>query len=349
MKKEKNHLSIGSIVFLYIGSIMGAGFASGREIWQYFGVFGIDGFKGLTLAAAFFVLLGFMIAYIARREGTADVGKIIMPLHSPVLSEMIGLLLAFLMYTIIISMSAAGGSLLNQEFGLHRAIGGGIITLAVVLTVLGDFERVSRVFSFVIPVLTVIEIVLCAIVLSAGFKQSGTSEHYHISGFAGNWWISSLVYLSYNGIGLIPILGAASRKTADGKKLYGGTLIGGFLLTSICFLLLLALRTDRTYTNALDLPMLGFAGRLSLVAEIVFGVVIFIAIYSAATSLYYGFSTKLPEGKYKKPIIVCGALIGFGIGLTGYRNIVAYMYPFMGYAGMLILLLLALHFIRLLL
>ena len=43
------------IISLYIGVIMGAGFASGRECWQFFGVFGNKGYYG---AAAATVVVG---------------------------------------------------------------------------------------------------------------------------------------------------------------------------------------------------------------------------------------------------------------------------------------------------
>ena len=41
--KKLNWIEITS---LYIGIIMGAGFASGRECWQFFGVFGTKGYAG---------------------------------------------------------------------------------------------------------------------------------------------------------------------------------------------------------------------------------------------------------------------------------------------------------------
>ena len=44
-----NKLGFLSIAFMYVGAIMGAGFASGREIWQFFGVFGKSGYLGIGL------------------------------------------------------------------------------------------------------------------------------------------------------------------------------------------------------------------------------------------------------------------------------------------------------------
>ena len=43
---KDNKLNALNISVMYIGAIMGAGFASGRETWQFFGVFGKGGIAG---------------------------------------------------------------------------------------------------------------------------------------------------------------------------------------------------------------------------------------------------------------------------------------------------------------
>ena len=122
---------------------MGAGFASGRECWQFFGVFGNKGYYGAAASTLFFVLLACMLTYIARSKGTSDLGRLISPFDSKLIDEMIGWVLAAIYYSMIIAMTAAGGSLLNQQFGVSKIIGGLIIAILCVITVLGDFERVS--------------------------------------------------------------------------------------------------------------------------------------------------------------------------------------------------------------
>ena len=42
-------LSAINIAMMYLGAILGAGFASGRECWQFFGVFGRKGYFGAVL------------------------------------------------------------------------------------------------------------------------------------------------------------------------------------------------------------------------------------------------------------------------------------------------------------
>ena len=73
MGKSKN-LNFLSVALMFVGSIVGAGFASGREIWQFFGCFQGNAVKGSVIAGCFFVAIGLMIALIARMIRSCDMG-----------------------------------------------------------------------------------------------------------------------------------------------------------------------------------------------------------------------------------------------------------------------------------
>ena len=116
---------------------------------------------GIALAGLLFMVLGMMVSYIARSLKTDDMGKVIVFTDNPKITNAVGYFMAAILYTIIISMSAAGGSLLNQQFGISKAVGGAMIAVLVILTVLGNFDRVSKVFKLIIPVLFIIDIGCC--------------------------------------------------------------------------------------------------------------------------------------------------------------------------------------------
>ena len=88
--KERENLNYISVATMYVGVIVGAGFASGRETWQFFGIFGKDGFFGSLLAGLAFALLAFMIGFLAVELDTDDMGKIISVVNNKKISEIIG-------------------------------------------------------------------------------------------------------------------------------------------------------------------------------------------------------------------------------------------------------------------
>ena len=341
--KKLNWIEITS---LYIGVIMGAGFASGRECWQFFGVFGTKGYAGAAASTVCFVMLACMLTYIARSKGTADLGRLICPVESRPAYEVIGWVLAAICYSMIIAMTAAGGSLLNQQFGISKVVGGIIIAILCIITVVGDFERVSKVFRLMIPVLFTVGIITILLTIKADFPQSGPVDGYTPGRMSPNWLVSALVFMAYNTTGMITMAGNSAINSKDGRNAYAGAITGTLCLGGLTILLLRALLTDMAFSSELDLPMLGFAGRLSPVLSIIYAVILYGAVYSTGASTYYGFSTKLKAGKYKKWIIVGGALAGFLLGLTGFKKLVEFLYPVQGYIGIAFIILIIINFCR---
>ena len=344
--RKVKKLSWIEITSLYIGIIMGAGFASGRECWQFFGVFGAKGYAGAAASTVCFVLLACMLTFIARSKGTADLGRLICPVESRPAYELIGWVLAAIYYSMIIAMTAAGGSLLNQQFGISKVVGGAIIALLCIFTVLGDFERVSKIFRLMVPVLFVVGIATILLTIRADFPQSGPADGFTPGRMSPNWPVSALVFMAYNTLGMIAMAGNSAINAKDKRNAYAGAIAGTLCLGALTILLLRALRCDMQFSSELDLPMLGFAGRLSPVLAIIYAVILYGAVYSTGASTYYGFSTKLKDGKYKKWIIIGGAVIGFLLGLTGFKQLVEFLYPAQGYIGIVFILLIIINFFR---
>ena len=281
--KKLNWIEITS---LYIGVIMGAGFASGRECWQFFGVFGSRGYYGAVASTICFILLACMLTYIARSKETADLGKLISPFNNKYIDGMIGWTLAAIYYSMIIAMTAAGGSLLNQQFGISKVIGGIIIAVLCVVTVLGDFERVSRIFRLIVPVLFVIGIFTIILTIRADFGQSGAVTGYRPGRMSPNWFISAVVFMAYNTTGMITMSGNSALNAKNAKNAYFGAVMGTLCLGILTLLLLRALLTDMAFSSGLDLPMLGYSARISPVLNVIYAVILYGAVYSTGTGTY---------------------------------------------------------------
>lgn len=293
-------LSYIEITSLYIGVIMGAGFASGRECWQFFGVFGQKGYFGAVFSTVCFVVLACMLTYIARSKNTSDLGRLISPFENRYIDNVIGWTLGIIYYTMIIAMTAAGGSLLNQQFGISKVFGGLVIAVLCIVTVLGDFERVSKVFRLLVPVLFVIGIVTILLTIHMDFGQSGAVSGYRPGRMSPNWPVSALVFMAYNTLGMITMAGSCAVNAKDTANAYKGAVLGTLCLGVLTILLLRALLTDMAFSSSLDLPMLGFSARISPLLNMIYAVVLYGAVYSTGASTYYGFSTRIRDGRIKK-------------------------------------------------
>ena len=79
---KKDFSKIFQIAVVFIGTIVGAGLASGKEITQFFTSFGLTSFFGILFCGAFYILKGSIIAKISIKyslNSYSDVLKIISP------------------------------------------------------------------------------------------------------------------------------------------------------------------------------------------------------------------------------------------------------------------------------
>ena len=244
---KKTNLNFLNVALMFVGAIMGAGFASGREIWQFFGVFGKQGRVGILLIAVMFVVLGMMTAYLARILGTNDMGRIIAPGGNPKIENFVSWFMAIMLFTVLINMTAAGGALLYQNFGISRLVGGVLIGVLVVLTVLGEFERISRVFRYIMPVLFAAVVLISFLAILADLGTSATGETVKPSPIAGNWILAACLYISYNILAMIPIVATSSVNAKTEKAALLGSGLGGIFLGCLAFTIVMALK--RTWNS----------------------------------------------------------------------------------------------------
>ena len=343
---KKTQLGFLGVAFMYVGAIMGAGFASGREIWQFFGVFGTWGYIGILLVTGLFMMVGFMTSKIACLMNTNDMGKVVVPGENRFFKNLVANFMGAILFIAIVTMSAAGGALFEQQFGLSRLIGGAIIVCLVIATVIGGFDRVARVFRLVMPVLMTVVVVVSAAVIVTSEGTPDTSGTFAPSPLAANWWLAAVVYMAYNILGVIPIVATASINAKSKRHSYSGAVLGGLFLGALAFILLNALVRDMTLSDTMALPMLAFAGKLSPTVNVVYTVVLFFAIYASATSNFYGFTLRMIKEPHRKLKIIIAAWIGFACGLVGFTRLVAYLFPITGFFGVAIVVMLIANFIQ---
>ena len=338
------NLNVLNVALMFVGAIMGAGFASGREIWQFFGVFGAKGKIGVLLVGVLFIILGTMTAYIARKLDTNEMGRIILPGNNKKISNAISWFMAIILFTVLINMTAACGAMLNQLFGINRLIGGVLIAVLVVVTVLGEFQRISKVFRFIMPVLFAAVVAVSIIVIISFEETAIDSKLLSPSPIAGNWVLASCLYISYNILAMIPIVATASVNAKSEKTAIMGSGLGGVFLGILAFVIVSALQRDMLFAQEADMPMLAYSTRVSGPVGLIYSVILFAAIYSSATSNFYGFTTKIKEGPNKGRLVIAAAALAFLLGLVGFKNVVAYMFPIEGYLGFAIIAMIMMNF-----
>src|SRR5690625_513785 len=145
-------LKIGSA---FVGIIVGAGFASGEEILQYFTSFGHLGTLGAIVSTALFAYLGMSLTRIGSRLQALSHKDAIYTISGRWLGYIVDAILIFTLFGVGVVMVAGAGSSLNQQFGLPVFVGSLILVILMMATMLLKVDKVIAVIGSVTPFLLI--------------------------------------------------------------------------------------------------------------------------------------------------------------------------------------------------
>lgn len=333
----KRSLKIASA---FIGIIVGAGFASGQEILQYFTSFGYWGLAGVGLAAILFAYLGKVLTGLGSRLQTVSHEEAVFRIGGRVVGRIIDYTLIITLFGILVVMVAGAGSIFSQQFGLSPVTGRIIITVLIIATIMLNVKKVITIIGSITPFLIVMVVgiaVYSLATMDASFTELNPVAKEQLS--AGpHWLIAAINYISL-AIALTTamalVLGGAEKNEKVAAR---GGMIGGFVFGILILLSYLAIFSKVNVVGTADLPMLRLADNISPILGIVMALVIFSMIYNTAVSLLLSFSarfTTMGTKQFKLFVIIAG-LAAFGLSFAGFTQLVNWLYPAIGYLGLLL-------------
>lgn len=349
MDKKIKITSLG-LGFTYAGSFFGAGYVSGKELYEFFSSFGIKGYYGIILSMFLFFVLGVFLVRTVQLSKRDSFDEVIILADNKPLRALLAGATVFMMFGIFVIMSAGAGALLNQVFDLPHYVGCIVFTLSACIVSLSGISGTVKFFSSIVPVLVICTIFICIVAL----KKYGFNSELPITNtnpLLNNWWFSAITYVSYNMITLIGTIIPVGANIQRKRTVYGGILFGCFIALSLAFGILLAVASVYGSSKA-ELPMLNIAMRLGNITGYIYAILLIIAMFgtslSSIVAIIVYFENKIPKcNKHKKIIIFIIGIITFLCSLSGFGNLVNTLYPIFGYIGFAVLALIIGNFIYL--
>lgn len=327
-----------TIASAFVGVIVGAGFASGQEILQYFTSFGHLGTFAALISTVLFAYLGMVLTKIGSRLQTISHRKAIYEISGRYLGVLVDIILIFTLFGVGVVMIAGAGSTLEQQFGIPNYIGSLILTVLIVLTMMLKVQRVVAVIGSITPFL-LLAIVIIAI-YSLFTMDTPLSELNPIAqeqkSAVQHWIISGINYASSNiavGAGMAIVMGAAEKneRIATLGGFFGGLLIGILILLAH-FAIFSKIDVVATY----DLPLLKIVEDISPALAVIMAIIIFGMIFNTGAGMFYAFIARFFDMENQTPylaIVIIGAL-GYIASFIGFTDLVGTFYPLIGYLGL---------------
>jgi len=346
--RKVNAFGIG---MTFVGVIVGAGFATDQELLQFFGGFGPNGFIGIFISGTFFAVYASLTMLVARRIRSDNYNLIIVPGGNKIFTAIVDVIMFFLMLLIFCVMVVGAGAQFNQFFGWPPLAGGIVMAFLAVLTVFWGSRSLLSSFNIVVPVLVAIAVIISLISLTQvpSLEITDPTNTAQPNPMVGNWFLSALLYVLYNMLGAVVSLPNLGNQARSDKEAVMGAIIGGAVIACLAAVLYTAVMSNAAEVITAPMPMLAVAQALSPVAGGLYMIVLFSAIYTTAAGFMFGIKTRLDNIKSITPktrnilliVIAIAALIGTRIGFV---NLIATVYPFLGYVGIIIFVALLINF-----
>ncbi|GLO67925.1 hypothetical protein M3E13_03440 [Oceanobacillus kimchii] len=334
----KKILLIGSA---FIGVIVGAGFASGQEVLQYFTSFGLMGTIGAVIATALFAYIGFALVWLGSVMKTNSHKDVIYRISGKWIGLIIDYILIFTLFGVGVVMLAGAGSNLNQQFGVPAIVGTILMTVLVIICGMVNVDRVVSIIGSITPFL-ILFVILISIYSFFTFDGSISAldnvAQQHTSSLP-NWFIAGINYASFNtavGASMALVMGGAEK---DSRTAALGGLVGGLGLGILIVFSHLAIFSKIEEVGSMDMPMLGIVNDISPILGFIMAIVIFAMIFNTALSMFYSFGARFADvgtKKFKNFYIIV-ILAGFACSFVGFTELVAFFYPLIGYLGLVLI------------
>jgi len=326
----KDIIRVFQIAFTYIGTIVGAGFATGREILQFFTQYGHWATLTIILATGLFIWLGTKILMISRRIGAKsfeDLNKFLFGAKS-------GSWISVFMFIILLGvnsiMLAGAGSVFVEHLNIGYQTGLFVTMIGAYFILRKGIQSIMTMNSLVVPMM----ITLSVAVISQTFQSPGATRFLTLTTDQSlpAAWLAPLLYTAFNLVLAMPVLvplGNQTEKTTVVK--WGGILGGagvGFMLMAAHF----ALSAQMPGIAQFEIPMGSVAAHLGWFVQMIYLILIFLEIFSTFVANIYGITLQVQQWTSWS-----SRTISFGIMLFcyffsqfGFSSLLSLLYPIFG-------------------
>lgn len=331
------------VALALVGLTVGAGFASGQEVIQYFLSFGYWGIVGAAIAGITIAVFSGWVYQLGSYYLADDHSAVFKSVSRPWIAKYMDITTMFTLFCIGFVMVAGAGANLEQQFGLPTWVGSAIMVVLLLLSGLLDVDKLTSVISFITPLLIICLLAAFVITLTdmpdnVGQINEIAQTNPHASGTFDNWLVTALNYATLVMIMdtsmMLVFAGSHMNPVQAGK----GGLLGGIMFAVLLLILTFVLFMNMEHVMGSDLPLLKVFDNMHPTVGVFVSIVIYLMIYNTAVGLFYALSRRLSHDKPGKfrPYYAVVVLIGFALSFIGFADLVGWVYPVLGYLGLVL-------------
>lgn len=333
--------NILKVVFVIIGTLIGAGFASGQEIYTFFFSYGVEGLIGILISSLILGIVIYKTLQIVQKYKIKTYKEFLEVFIKPKnngnffnLKNIINIIINIFILITFFIMIAGFGAYFEQELEINKLIGSAILAILSYIIFTTSVKGVVKVNEILVPILIVFITIIGLINLKS--IDLFNIQNYVIRTNESNSILSGILYASYNSILLIPVLITLKDYLKDKKQIKIISILTTFiilLLAIILFLLLIKVDVDIT---KLEMPIVYVVSNMFRGLKTVYGFIILGSILTTSISLGTSFlqnTSKNKKSYTQIAIIMC--ITSVLVSQIGFSNLINLLYPIFGYLGLI--------------
>lgn len=329
------------IVFVIIGTLIGAGFASGQEVYRFFFLHGKKGIIGILISSLLMGIIIYKALCLIDKYNIKTYKELLGIFSKPKQNEKYFnlrnitniVINIFILITFFI-MVAGFGAYFEQELGMNSLIGSIMLASLCFFVLMTNVKGVVKANEILVPILIIFIVVVGIIsIMGIDFTKIGT---HIIEISSSNYLISAILYCSYNSILTLPVLITLKNYLKNKKQIISISIIATMIiiiLSVIIFLLLIKVDVD---ISELEMPAVYVVSNMFKIFKTIYGLIILGSIFTTAISLGSSFlqnTSKNKKSYAQNALIMC--ITSVLVSKIGFSNLINLLYPIFGYLGII--------------
>ncbi|MFL6561973.1 MAG: hypothetical protein ACJ8MO_38455, partial [Bacillus sp. (in: firmicutes)] len=317
-----------------------AGFATGKEIVEFFSRFGFFGLLSILMSGYFFIALGSKLMRMASVIDAKSYQELNEHLFGKWPSRVINVFMLFMLLGVSAVMLAGAGAVFEEQLGLPKAVGVFLTIFLSFLVMLVGTKGLFAVNTFVVPVMITFSIIL----MIYSVQMPNFIDQLLFIPHADDGWKSVVAPFSYVALNLglsQAVLVPIATEVKDDWTIKWGGILGGSALTIILIAshFTLIMLPDLELYN---IPMAIVMKNLAPFFYWIFVLVIYGEIFTSVIGNVFGLDRQLKQYFPLSTIasVTLIFMVSYLISLVNYGTLLSYLYPMFGYICMIFFILL---------
>ncbi|WP_078543262.1 YkvI family membrane protein [Litchfieldia alkalitelluris] len=316
-------------MFLIMGTTIGAGYASGRELWQFFGD---QSGLAIILFTVIFSICCFVIMKISYNVKSEHFIPVLQQLIGKRLAHIYDVLIILYLFTTTIVMLAGGGATL-EAFQVPFWVGIFLFCALLVLLFVWGIKGMVTMNIFILPVL------ITGLIITLLLFISSSNNNLSFDWQAQNNWPSAFTFTALNILPLIAVLSAVGKEMKHIGEARIASVGSGLILGGISFIYNESLMQVAEEIMLYEIPLFAILKYYPYPMLVFMSFLLWSAIFTTAASGIFGITTRFRE-KLNLPLWVL-AIISLVLMIPfttfGFATLVSVLYPIYGIANLYLL------------